>query len=828
MTHRSVLRTFPAVVRSRWIRFLLLAGMGFLLWLWPVPAAASMTSQLGQVDILLMPPTDNEALLTKDFETWQPDVPPSFALPIPVNVTPATRGTWDTLEDGSRVWRLRIQSPGALSLNLGFTHYNMPPGGQLRLSTADGGYTVRPFTAEDNEEHGQLWTPLLPGDDILIEVNLPADVAGDLDLTLGSVNHGYREFGKVEKSGSCNLDVVCSAADGYSQVDAWRQQIRSVAVISLGGGTFCTGFMVNNTAQDLKPYFMTANHCSINSGNAASLVTYWNYENSTCRAPGSGASGSVGNGSLSQFMTGAFFRSASGASDFTLVELDDPVPIAFGVHWAGWNAISVDPTSAVAIHHPSTDEKRISFENDPTSTTSYLGTNVPGAGTHIRITDWDLGTTEPGSSGSPLFDSNGRIVGQLHGGNAACGNNLSDWYGRFSVSWTGGGTSATRLSDWLDPVGSGTNLVIDGISQFSEISVDKSVAPTDVAPGQTITYTLSFTNSGSLTTSGVVISDSMPVSVTVTGVTSHTEGSGVTIIQTSGSPNFAWTVDELAAGTGSVITVTGVVSAGLNADVVLTNTATITGASDVIPGNNRADAALSVTVPRVAFSAGAYGVGEGVGLATITVTLDAINPHAPVAVVLQSSDGSAIATDDYSAINQTLTVPAGAQQATFTVSIVDDAVDELNETFSLDLSAPVGAALGATTTTTITITDDDVAAIGVSKLASVATANVGDSVVYTFHITNSGTVILNNVSAVDDKLGTVALDATSLATGTVATGVVTYTVQASDLPGPLVNTVTATALSAGGNPVQAQAGAVVNLGEEPARKNWMFLPRVNR
>jgi len=60
-----------------------------------------------------------------------------------------------------------------------------------------------------------------------------------------------------------------------------------------------------------------------------------------------------------------------------------------------------------------------------------------------------------GSSGSGLWDQNKRLVGQLHGGSAACGNTLSDYYGRLSVSWTGGGTNATRLSNWLDPTGTG-------------------------------------------------------------------------------------------------------------------------------------------------------------------------------------------------------------------------------------------------------------------------------------------------------------------------------------------------------------------------------------
>ena len=93
---------------------------------------------------------------------------------------------------------------------------------------------------------------------------------------------------------------------------------------------------------------------------------------------------------------------------------------------------------------------------------AYPESVLPGDSTHLRITDWDLGTTEPGSSGSPLFSPEQRIVGQLHGGGAACGNNLSDWYGRLAVSWNAGGTAATRLRDWLDPVDGGATQVLDG------------------------------------------------------------------------------------------------------------------------------------------------------------------------------------------------------------------------------------------------------------------------------------------------------------------------------------------------------------------------------
>lgn len=424
---------------------------------------STVPQPLDAVETLVTPAVDVPALLAEDEVRASQGLAPRFAQPIQVDVTPWNHGTWESLSNGTSLWRLRILSKGALSLNLGFTRYQMPDGGSLTLYPPDRSRIVGPFTAADNEVHGQLWSPILLGDELVVEVILPTSQVANLQLALTSVNHGYAVFGRSHTitSGACNLDVVCSASDGYPQVDGWRDQIRSVAVISTGGSTFCTGFLVNNTAEDLKGYFMTANHCGITGGNAASLVTYWNYQNSWCRPVNDPINGQPGDGQLNQYNTGSFFRSSYSTSDFTLVELDDPINPDFNVYWAGWDHSGADATNATAIHHPNTDEKRITFEDAPTTVTSYLGTTVPGDGTHVRITDWDLGTTEPGSSGSPLFDQNHHIIGQLHGGYAACGNDDSDWYGRFYTSWTGGGSPASRLSDWLDPQNTG-QLALDG------------------------------------------------------------------------------------------------------------------------------------------------------------------------------------------------------------------------------------------------------------------------------------------------------------------------------------------------------------------------------
>lgn len=199
--------------------------------------------------------------------------------------------------DGTTTWRLRISSPGAESINLGFTEFVMPQGGELYLHTGkQDNWEVRgPYTPADNDAHNQLWTPIVNGDEVVVEVTLPQSERVNLRLWLTDVNHDFLGFAaNIEKSGSCNLDVVCGAADGHPIVDKYRDIIRSVVVYSRGGGTFCTGFLVNNVTQDGTPYFMAADHCGMNASNAASLVTYYNFENSTCRTVGSGASG--GNG----------------------------------------------------------------------------------------------------------------------------------------------------------------------------------------------------------------------------------------------------------------------------------------------------------------------------------------------------------------------------------------------------------------------------------------------------------------------------------------------------------------------------------------------------
>ena len=407
---------------------------------------------LDRLDGVELPALDRQALAVEDDLRRVAGEPFRFAVTHAMERTPETHGSWERRADGLSVWRLRVEAPGAQSLNFAFSRFRLPMEAELSIVPAVGEDRLGPFTYRDQQEHGELWTRVLLTDDAVIELVVPTASEGEVELALAAVNQGYRGFGaSPDKSGACNVDVVCPQGNG------WRDQIRSVGRYTRSGAFLCSGAMINNTAGDLRPLFLTADHCGITSGNDSSVVVYWNYQNSSCRAPGSPASGGNGNGSLAQSQTGSTLLARYQPSDMALIELSSAPNPAWNVYWAGWDRRNLAPPSGVAIHHPQGQEKRISFENQPTSITFYLSGAPASGGNHVRVADWDVGTTEGGSSGSPLFNPERRIVGQLHGGFAACGNDDDDWYGFLATSWGGGGSSASRLSNWLDPTGSGAS-----------------------------------------------------------------------------------------------------------------------------------------------------------------------------------------------------------------------------------------------------------------------------------------------------------------------------------------------------------------------------------
>lgn len=417
------------------------------------PKSSSLQDKsLEQVDRKTLKKVDVERLLDEDRKRGKSPQRPGplrFAVSEEVAFDLNNSGTWQTLPDG-RLWRLRIHSPRAVSQNLGITRFTLPEGAKLWIYDPLLKQVEGPYTSRHRSHRGSLWTPIIDGDEIVVELFVPGGFSRAV-VEIGVVNKGYRGFekdGGDKNHGACNNDVVCPEGN------PWRDQIRSVARYTIDGVSLCTGQLVNNTAQDFTPYFLSANHCGVSSANDDTLVFYWNFEAPNC--------GDQNGGSLAQNQTGAIFRASNAPSDFVLVELAQNPDLAFNVFFTGWDASGTAPASTVGIHHPSGDVKSISFNTNAVTSTAYGSSTVNPAQDHWRVDDWEDGTTEGGSSGSCLWDAaTKRCLGQLHGGNASCASVTDDWYGKLSVSWNGGGTAATRLRDWLDPGNTGS-LAIDG------------------------------------------------------------------------------------------------------------------------------------------------------------------------------------------------------------------------------------------------------------------------------------------------------------------------------------------------------------------------------
>lgn len=408
-----------------------------------------------------------------------------YAVPMPVKsaATQAKSARWESLPDGRRRWAFVIEAEDAQTLDLIFSRYWLPNGAELWVRSPEHELVHGPYTDAHNTPQGVLATPVTQGGKSLVEVVVPAGLEPFVELELGTVHYGYRGFTfeggvPVPKAGSCNVDTICP------QGDAWRDQIRAVGRYTVGGG-LCTGTLVNNTAGDRRPLFLTARHCFSSQADANTVVVFWRYESPTCRAVGSAANGQAIPLNHVATNSGSQLLMSFAGTDTTLVALNQAVPASAQPFYAGWDRRDLAPNAAVAIHHPAGDEKRISFENDPLSVTispfTTQGINIP-AGSGLRVADWDLGTTEQGSSGSALFNPERQVIGTLAGGAAACGNELDDFYGRVFTAWNGGGTAATRLSDHLAPGGSAP-LTLNGLNFQSSTAATVTVA---VRPGATV------------------------------------------------------------------------------------------------------------------------------------------------------------------------------------------------------------------------------------------------------------------------------------------------------------------------------------------------------
>ena len=426
------------------------------------------------VPSVILPQVDKEMLLAEDKIEMAKDVPYRFGTPFEVQYNLDNSGVWEDVA-GGRLWRLSIKSEDAYSINLLYDRYVLPEGAELFLYDQEMETVLGAFTSANNKIHETFSTSPTKGDVTILEYFEPGNAAFPGEIQINRVVHAYRDIFFNESrgygdSGSCNNNVNCP------EFDDWQNEVRAAAMIlSSGGSRLCSGSLINNVRQDMTQYFLTANHCL---GGESSWIFMFNYQSAGC---------SNQDGPTYQTVQGSTLLANSSASDFGLVRLTETIPESYDVNYAGWSAENTPPLNPVGIHHPSGDIKKITFDYDTGISDGWSGND----GSHWRVADWEDGTTEPGSSGSPLYDANHRIVGQLHGGEAYCAYNVNDYYGKVSTSWGYG------LKDYLDPDNTGL-MVLDGIDMAAQAELANYPTSFDVSlsQDQSSTTTLEISNVG--------------------------------------------------------------------------------------------------------------------------------------------------------------------------------------------------------------------------------------------------------------------------------------------------------------------------------------------
>lgn len=517
-----------------------------------------------------MPDVDVNALLEEDALLESQNIKTlRFGYDHFVSLKPTNSGTWKTLANGDKIWRLGINSPGALSINLSFKSIELPEGCQFFVYTSDksqyhGAFTQAHVTPDDK----MLGTELLYSDKVIVELFVPGSVTEELSLEIWRITHGYRDLSQTimkafGASGACENNARCPA---YA---AWDDQIRS-GICLVNGGEFCSAALINNTCNDGTPYVLTANHCG--SSGFGSWVFRFNWEAPGCTNPGSSPS--------SNSISGSVQRAAFAGSDMSLLQMNSTPPSSYNVYYAGWDRNNTNPTNPFGVHHPSGDIKKFSQATGTGATATY------GSATCWQTPIWTDGVTEPGSSGSPLFNSSGLIIGQLYGGpsNCSCEGSAScgyDYYGKLFTSWTGGGTSASRLSNWLDPCSTGATVLLGYDPNAPTVAVDAGINAINVPENGLSSCENTFTPEVVLKNFGSTALTSCTINYHLDAATPST---------------FSWT-GSLASGATTTITLPGfTATAGAHTYTVFTSNPN--GTTDLNTANDSKTNSFTVlTVP---------------------------------------------------------------------------------------------------------------------------------------------------------------------------------------------------------------------------------------
>jgi lysyl endopeptidase len=446
------------------------------------------SEQLAEISPIILPELNIEQLKKED-QNQAFDV--RFAAPTPCQISLKKNGEWSENDKNERVWTCKIKAQNGEGLSFLYKNFYLPKGARLYVFSADKKQILGPFTDANNNAAQTFMTTVILGDEVILQYFEPNSISEKGSFEIFSAYQVYKKYHlqlphnqeytrknneeSTISSFGFNSSLACHVNINCPDVDTSVRQIqkgvvRIVMVLKEGMG-YCTGTLMNNTAQDGKPYILTAFHCQ---DGYTPLYNFWAfdfyYEHNACSNSTTEPKPKT--------LVGCDKRSGWVSTDFLLLELTSPIPNSFNTYYNGWNRQAAAPQGKVmCMHHPSGDVKKY-LENNGTQSTfiypsliKWNNSVTTPAQFHFKTVP-TKGIIEIGSSGCGLFNSKKQLVGNFNGGDFNNCSVLEMFFGRLSKSWDGNGTPATRLKDWLDPI------------QSDSISIDGTVLDNRIVSGK--------------------------------------------------------------------------------------------------------------------------------------------------------------------------------------------------------------------------------------------------------------------------------------------------------------------------------------------------------
>ncbi len=371
-----------------------------------------------------------------------------FASAIQVSISPEDQGSWEKTDQGLTIWRIGFTSLNASSLSITFDPFYLKPGCKIFVYSSDGKKVLGAFTFRNIYKTGLLAISSIPCDSLIVELQLSSGIKDFGELKISSVSVGFPHdiADKIVEdeyfgwSADCHVDINCISD---SAVQLQKYSTCRLVIENRNGRIRCTGTLLNNTGGDAIPYVLTAGHCIKDEYSANRTIVYFDYESPYCEGP---------DGEIKS-ISGSELRSRADNLDFALIELNEKPPVDFSPLYSGWDASGDNLDTCYSIHHPEGDVKKYCDNTDAVQQGSFSPFDEY---THWLIPEYNMGTTESGSSGAPLFDASNRLVGTLTGGGQECTQYIYDYYQRMSNSWFDYLASDKQLKHWLDPDNTGS------------------------------------------------------------------------------------------------------------------------------------------------------------------------------------------------------------------------------------------------------------------------------------------------------------------------------------------------------------------------------------